>query len=146
MVKRRSVWDLFEELEEESEELLESVLNDLREELKSIVSSQPTHVYGSYEACLTQQPAYSVNETEEGYRIVVDLPYVDPSKVSLRLAGRTLVVEAPTQRVINGRCVTFYVKIPLNKPVDRKQSGARLVNGVLVVNLKKLSEVNIPVE
>jgi len=146
MVRRRSVWDLLDELEQASEELVESVMEDLREEIRAIVTSHPPHVYGTYEACLTQEPAYSVYETDEEYRVVVDLPYVDPSKVKLRLVGRTLFLEALTQREINGRCVSFQAKITLQKPVDRKQSVARLVRGMLVVNLKKLKEVDIHVD
>jgi hypothetical protein len=44
MVRRRSVWDLLDELEQASEELVESVMEDLRAEIHDIVTSHHPRV------------------------------------------------------------------------------------------------------
>ncbi len=146
MSGRRSIWDLLEDLDRATDEFMEEVVEDLRSQLNMILSSQPAHVYGVYEACLAQEPAYTLSETQDEYRLIVDLPYVDPEKISLRLAGKTLTVEAPTKKEVNGRCVTFQAKIRLPKPVDRQHSVARFAGGFLVVKLKKQREVGIQVD
>jgi len=141
----RSIWDILDELEEASDELLEDTIEEMREELRRVIKQSTPHVYGTYEACPAQEPAYSVNEMDDEYRVVVDLPYVDPNKISLKLSGRTLILRALTQREINGRCVSFEAKIQLQKPVDKNQSSAHFARGLLVVRLKKQKGVNIGV-
>lgn len=143
---KKTVWDLLDELEEASEELVESLVEEMREDIRRILRTYPAHVYGTYEACLTQEPAYTVNETEDEYRIVVDLPYADPNKIRLKLVGRTLLVSAQTSREVNGRCVVFEARIPLNRPVDRERSSARFAKGLLIVKLKKQSGVEVELE
>lgn len=143
---KKTVWDLIDELEEASQELVESIVEDIRQDLRRVLDSYPTHVYGAYETCLTQRPAYTVSETDDKYRIVIDLPYVDQKTIRLRLVGRTLHVQAQTSREINGRCVVFEAKIRLDKPIDKEKSGARFTRGLLVVDLKKQKQVNIEVD
>lgn len=121
-------------------------MEEIRQDLQKIARTYPPHVYGTYEACLTQEPAYTVSETDEEYRIVVDLPYTDQNNIHLKLVGRSLIVQARTSREVNGRCVVLQAKIPLDKPIDKEKSTARFARGILVVNLKKQKEVNIRVE
>jgi HSP20 family protein len=56
----------------------------------------------------SQSPSFQVNGTEDGWRVDVPLPGIDPKDVSLEVAGNNLTIRAETPSEGNDRSVTRY--------------------------------------
>jgi HSP20 family protein len=56
----------------------------------------------------TQSPSFQVNGTDDGWRVDVPLPGIDPKDVSLEVAGNNLTIRAETPSEGNDRSVTRY--------------------------------------
>jgi HSP20 family protein len=57
-------------------------------------------------AATSQSPSFQVNGTEDGWRVDVPLPGIDPKDVSLEVAGNNLTIRAETPSEGNDRSVT----------------------------------------
>jgi HSP20 family molecular chaperone IbpA len=137
MNRRKTVLDIIEEFEKESKELTEEILEQFERALNEVRDLHSNRVYGSADICLVQEPAIQVEETENEILITVDMPFVKPQNVSLRLVKDLLRVEALTERRVNGGCIILRTVIPLSNPVIKEESTARFLNGKLRVHLKK---------
>lgn len=90
-------------------------------------------------------PLYELNETPEEYVVTVDLPGVEKEKIDLRVSERKLYVKAPCSSIVARRKafnkpLNYVLEISLPGEVDVSSAKARLKNGVLIVNLKKVSK------
>jgi HSP20 family protein len=56
----------------------------------------------------SQSPSFQVNGTDDGWRVDVPLPGIDPKDVSLEVAGNNLTIRAETPSEGNDRSVTGY--------------------------------------
>jgi HSP20 family protein len=56
----------------------------------------------------SQSPSFQVNGTDDGWRVDVPLPGIDPKDVSLEVAGNNLTIRAETPSEGNDRSVTRY--------------------------------------
>jgi HSP20 family protein len=56
----------------------------------------------------SQSPSFQVNGTDDGWRVDVPLPGIDPKDVSLEVAGNNLPIRAETPSEGNDRSVTRY--------------------------------------
>ncbi len=103
--------------------------------------------FGFRAGALTSSPAVDVLETEDDVLVLVDLPGVDPNKISVELSGNMLTVtgerpvpEAESCRVAHTRerfSGTFRRSVPLPVPVNADDVEAEAVNGVLRVRMPK---------
>lgn len=95
-------------------------------------------------------PSADVLETEAGFRVVLDLPGLDPATIKLDLEDDTLTVQADRARpaLAEGeklhrserRFGTFFRAFTLPKTVDGAKVEARYEHGVLTVALPKRDE------
>jgi HSP20 family molecular chaperone IbpA len=137
MDRRKTILDIIEEFEKESKELTQEILEQFERALNEVRELHSNQVYGSADICLVQKPAVQVEETEDGTLILVDMPFVKPENISLKLANDSLRIEALTERQVNGRCIVLRTTIPLSKPVIKEESNAKFLNGKLRIHLKK---------
>jgi HSP20 family protein len=56
----------------------------------------------------SQSPSFQVNGTEDGWRVDVPLPGIDPKDVSLEVAGNNLTIRAETPSEGNDQNVSRY--------------------------------------
>lgn len=95
-------------------------------------------------------PAADVLETDADYRVVLDLPGLEPSKLQIGLENGTLSVKAERKQpeTAQGTAVhrsersfgTFFRSFSLPKIVDAARVEARYEQGVLTVVLPKREE------
>jgi HSP20 family protein len=95
-------------------------------------------------------PAADVLETEADYRVVLDLPGLDPAAIKLEVENDTLTVQAERKQpaLAKGEALhrterpfgTFFRSFTLPKTVDGARVEARYEGGVLVVVLPKREE------
>jgi len=103
-------------------------------------------------------PAADILETEDGYRLIVELPGVarenlkiDLESDTLTLRGERQVTETGKNLVLDGRSSDrpFVKRFTLGKDLDRGGIQARLENGLLTVTLPRREDtkpVRIEVE
>lgn len=89
-------------------------------------------------------PAADIWETEDGYRLVVEMPGVTRENLKIDLEGDTLTLrgerqatEAGKNLVSNGRSSDrpFVQRFTLGKELDRARVQAKLENGLVTVTL-----------
>lgn len=90
-------------------------------------------------------PLYELNETPEEYIVTVDLPGVEKEKIELRVSTRKLYVKAPCSSIVarrraSNRPLNYVLEVSLPGEVDVASAKAKLKNGVLIINLKKMSK------
>jgi len=103
-------------------------------------------------------PAADVTETEADYRVLIDLPGIDPNAIQLRVEKDTLTVQVDRKQaqVAAGETVhrserafgTFFRSFTLPTGVDASKVEAAYEQGVLAVKLPKREEAkarSIPV-
>jgi HSP20 family protein len=103
-------------------------------------------------------PAADVTETEAEYRVLIDLPGIDPAAVQLRVENDTLTVQVDRKQTqaAAGETVhrserafgTFFRSFTLPTGVDATKVEAAYDKGVLAVKLPKREEAkarSIPV-
>lgn len=123
----------------------ERTLAALSEEMDRLVGSAAGNAW-SYG--LT--PAADVLETEGEYRVLVDLPGVDPSAIQLRVEKDTLTIQVDRKQpqAEAGEAVhrserafgTYYRSFALPRSVDAGRVEAAYQQGVLSVKLPKRDE------
>ncbi len=102
-----------------------------------------------------------VSETPKAYQIVVDLPGVAKDGVQVKITGTTVEIEGKTGSEGPGtaagylhrerRSGAYYRALELPEPVVGRQASAKLVDGVLTLEVPKLhpaeevAEVQVPV-
>jgi HSP20 family protein len=96
-------------------------------------------------------PAADVFETEAGYRVVLDLPGLDPASIKLQVEKEVLSVQAERKQpaLAAGEAAhrserafgTFFRSFALPGGVDATRVEARYEAGVLTVALPKRDEV-----
>ncbi len=91
-------------------------------------------------------PAADILETEDGYRIVVEMPGVTREKLKIDLENDTLTLRGERQAMetaknvlLNGRSSNrpFVRRFALGKDLDRAGIQAKLENGLLTVTLPR---------
>jgi HSP20 family protein len=90
-------------------------------------------------------PLFELNETPEEYVVTIDLPGVEKEKIDLRIDERKLRVKAPcssivTRRKVSSKPLNYVLEINLPSEVDVSSTKAKLKNGVLIINLKKIGK------
>jgi HSP20 family protein len=95
-------------------------------------------------------PAADVLETEGGYKVLLDLPGIDPAAIQLRVEKDTLTVQVDRKQpqAAVGETVhrserafgTFFRSFTLPRGVDAARVEAAYEQGVLVVTLPKREE------
>ncbi len=136
--RRRSIFDLMRELEEEMEAEVESMLTRIKElELAS--------------RCL--EPLYELTEGPEEYVLRVDMPGAEKDKVEIQASGRIVRIYAPCSYTVPFReglktCATCYrLEVEMPARVSLESAKRRFKGGVLEIRFPKLSrEFRIPVE
>ncbi|MCS7095062.1 MAG: Hsp20/alpha crystallin family protein [Thaumarchaeota archaeon] len=136
--RRRSVFDVIREIEEEIEKDIERFLTELR--------------YDEWAGqCL--QPLHDLRETEEEYVLSVDMPGVRKEEIDLKVSEYGLSIYAPIRygvRVSRGyertaQCYRLIVELP--EPVDADSVTGVYRNGILEVKMrKKGAGKRIPIE
>ena len=97
-------------------------------------------------------PAADVAETEAEYRVLVDLPGIDPKDIQLRVEKDTLTVQVDRKQpqAVAGETVhrservfgTFFRSFTLPTGVDATKVEAAYDKGVLAVKLPKREEAS----
>ncbi|GBD42579.1 Spore protein SP21 [bacterium HR40] len=100
-------------------------------------------------------PQLDLVETDEEYRVIVELPGVDPSDVTVEVRGDLLVVrgekkaeqeeKAENRYVVERRFGRFERCIRLPAAVDLEKAEATYDKGVLTIRLPKPAEARKPV-
>ena len=123
----------------------ENTLAALDEEVGRLVNgiATPAWSYGL-------APAADVLETEADYRVVLDLPGLDPAAIRLQVEKDTLNIQAERKQPVPGAGETahrserafgtFLRSFVLPKGVDATAVEARYEQGVLTVTLPKREE------
>ena len=120
-------------------------LSALDEQMNRVVNGLATEAW-SYGLA----PAADVLETEAEYRVLIDLPGLDPSAIQLRVEKDTLSIQAERKQPAAqaGETVhrsersfgTFYRSFTLPTGVDASRVEAAYEQGVLAVKLPKREE------
>ncbi len=102
----------------------------------------------------TFKPAFDVRETEAGWRLVADLPGVDPASLDIHQEGDQLVVKGEAAALGSdlGQVIrrerrdgAFERRIRFARSLDAEGITARLVDGVLTVDVPRRAPTRIPV-
>jgi HSP20 family molecular chaperone IbpA len=96
------------------------------------------------EATAHLHPPVDIYETNDGLRVVVDMPGVAKEDVDLSVDNGLLTIEGRTKHVAPGnpiwaeyRLLNFYRQFELSEVIDQEKIGASLKHGVLTLNLPK---------
>jgi HSP20 family molecular chaperone IbpA len=107
--------------------------------IKNYFGYDPFHVFDElYSTPRTREndtASYSVNRTDSGMELVLDLPGVKSSDLSVQVAGRDLKIDAKRQ----GKSLKYSFK--LSKDYSPDSAEASLENGVLTVSFSKSEEL-----
>ncbi len=124
----------------------ERTIAALSEEMDRLVNGVAGNTAWSYGLA----PAADVTETEGEYRVLMDLPGIDPSAIQLRVEKDTLTVQVDRKQLqpAAGETVhrserafgTFFRSFTLPTGVDATRVEAAYEQGVLAVKLPKREE------
>ncbi|WP_309492570.1 Hsp20/alpha crystallin family protein [Candidatus Hecatella orcuttiae] len=144
--KRRSFFDLFDEIRSEIDRMM-------KEFTEAMLPETPMYDVTKKEL----QPLTNIQETEENVIVTIDLPCVRKEDIKLHITKDSLKVEAPTRQCIQfepwgpfQRQVEFEVfrkilKLPTT--VEAKKARARFQGGILEVTIpKKTVGFEVPIE
>lgn len=84
------------------------------------------------------RPNVDVEETDNGYRVTVELAGIKEEHLTLSLKDNSLVIEG--KREERKGFFRFYRTVPLRDDVDDKNIQASFINGVLSVDLVKRAD------
>jgi HSP20 family protein len=136
--KRRSIFDLMRELEQEMEREIEHFLMELKHD----------ELAGQ---CL--QPLYDVRETDEEIVVTIDLPGAMKEDIDLRVSEDRLSLYAPisygvrVSRTYTRGATCYRLHLELPEPINVDSASSTYRNGVLEVRMrKKRSGYRIPIE
>jgi HSP20 family protein len=136
--RRRSIFDLMRELEQEMEREIEHFLMELKHD----------ELAGQ---CL--QPLYDVRETDEEIVVTIDLPGARKEDIDLRVSEDHLSLYAPISYGVRvsrtymrgATCYRLHLELP--EPINVDSASSTYRNGVLEVRMrKKRSWYRIPIE
>jgi len=136
--RRRSIFDLMRELEQEMEREIEHFLMELKHD----------ELAGQ---CL--QPLYDVRETDEEIVVTIDLPGARKEDIDLRVSEDHLSLFAPISYGVRvsrtymrgATCYRLHLELP--EPINVDSASSTYRNGVLEVRMrKKRSGYRIPIE
>jgi HSP20 family protein len=136
--RRRSIFDLMRELEQEMEREIEHFLIELKHD----------ELAGQ---CL--QPLYDVRETDEEIVVTIDLPGARKEDIDLRVSEDHLSLYAPISYGVRvsrsymrgATCYRLYLELP--EPINVDSASSTYRNGVLEVRMRKRrSGYRIPIE
>lgn len=134
-----------------------SALNDINRELNRIFEDRP---YGLQRAeYASWAPQVDILETEESFRVVVDVPGVKPEDIEISLHKGVLTVKG-TRETVNEESGESYSRrerfrgnfvrqFNLPESADEETVSAKSVNGVLEITIPKskpTSPISITVE
>jgi len=136
--RRRSLFDLMRELEEEMEAEMEHMLARLKEmELTS--------------RCL--EPIYEILERPDEYVLRVDMPGAEKDSIEIRASGRLVRIYAPCNYSVPYRegvrtCASCYrLEVEMPAQVSIEEARVRYRDGVLEIKFPQRSrEFRIPIE
>ncbi|RLI01841.1 hypothetical protein DRO30_03525 [Candidatus Bathyarchaeota archaeon] len=145
--KRRSIFDIFEEIREEINRFFEEFMGPI------FPVEAPMQNVPSKEL----QPLTHISETEENLIITIDLPCVRKEDIKVNATENMVRVEAPMRECVRidfygpfqrgAEFEVFKKTIKLPTPVDPKRAKARFKSGILEIILpKKIAGFRIPVE
>ncbi|MCS7117843.1 MAG: Hsp20/alpha crystallin family protein [Thaumarchaeota archaeon] len=136
--RRRSLFDLIREIEEEIDRDIERFLTELR--------------YDEWAGqCL--QPLHDLRETEDEFVLSIDMPGVKKEEIDLKVSENSVSVYAPIRygvRVSRGyertaQCYRLVLELP--GPVDTNSVTGVYRNGILEVKMRKRGVgTRIPIE
>jgi len=136
--RRRSIFDLMRELEQEMEREIEHFLMELKHD----------ELAGQ---CL--RPLYDVRETDEEIVVTIDLPGARKEDIDLRVSEDHLSLFAPISYGVRvsrtymrgATCYRLHLELP--EPINVDSASSTYRNGVLEVRMrKKRSGYRIPIE
>jgi HSP20 family protein len=136
--RRRSIFDLMRELEQEMEREFEHFLMELKHD----------ELAGQ---CL--QPLYDVRETDEAIVVTIDLPGARKEDIDLRVSEDHLSLYAPISYGVRvsrtymrgATCYRLHLELP--EPINVDSASSTYRNGVLEVRMRKRrSGYRIPIE
>jgi HSP20 family protein len=139
-------FDLFDEIDEQTDEFIEETLEEMKHIIKRFGPAYENRIYGDERVCSIHRPATHITETDESVVITVDLPFVKPEDIRIRLRAHTLFIEATTQKLVQGKCIIFRITVPVAQPIEKEKSSAKFQRGVLRIELKKEKRAEIKVE
>jgi HSP20 family protein len=94
-------------------------------------------------------PGYEINETDDNYHIVVDVPGVKAGDMSVQLEndGKVLHISGG-RKVVKDNTTTetkFEKRFTIGKNIDTQKVTANLADGVLVLSAPKIEKKETPV-
>ena len=78
-----------------------------------------------------QSPSFQVNTTDDGWRIDVPLPGIDPQHVNLEVAGNTLTIRAEEPVEKNDRALRYQQSFTIPQFLDLEKIAASHKHGML---------------
>ena len=145
--RRRSVFELFEELRNQINRMFEEMMEPL------FPPETPMHNVSRREL----QPLTHLRETEESIIITVDLPCVRKEDIRVEATENMVKIEAPTRECLRlspygaiqreAEFDVFRKTVKLPVAVEPQKARARFKAGILEIVLpKKIAGFRIPVE
>jgi HSP20 family protein len=120
--RRKSIWELFREIEREITEEAERIIREIKE-------------MEARTGCLS--PLYEVFETDDALIISVDLPGSNRDEISLEISEGILKLEAPCRKPIPGHGEKYTLQLRIPEHVNPEGTTARYQNGVLEIRIPK---------
>jgi len=121
MWRRRSIFEVLKDLENEMDRITEEFFRKIKEE--EFRSN-----------CI--MPLYNISEDDKEYKISIDIPGVNKEDINLELQKDKLILDAPC-RVKLPRGDRYKLIIELPEAVELDRINARYRNGVLEISIMK---------
>ena len=138
-----SYWDWFEEFRRYMRERIKNI-EDLFNELYSEIDSS---LFSGYRPSNPEEPLYRIEDHGDHYRILIDLPAVDPNSVVVDVFEDHIIIKANIKEEARyeyettlGRRVwikNFSTNIMLPSTIDTSTVEARRKDNILVITVKK---------
>lgn len=96
------------------------------------------------------KPYYQLNESDDSWKVKVDIPGVDKSGVNLSVKDNLLTIKAESNESIakNWKLLSdeslvsnYCLKLSIGKNIDQAKISASVENGILVVTLPKQQRI-----
>lgn len=119
---------------------------DLSRAFDRLFDGSVERVFATAADSATRQPSLDLRETEQSYRVQLDMPGVAKEDVKVTIDGKRVSIEAAARAeapegerlLVHERSATAYARsFTLPVEVDESASQARLENGVLSLTLTK---------
>ena len=120
--RRRTIWDIFRELEREITEEAERVIRQIKE-------------LEARTGCVT--PLYEILEAEDAIIVSVDLPGSDKNEINLEVREGVLTIDAPCKKPSPRHGERYFLQLRIPEDVEPEKASARYQNGVLEIRIPK---------